>query len=588
MSQAWVQEILEKTSTFERDHGSHLRDWNRNDRLYRSIPVKSRSENQSNTFIPEMFVEVEALATAVFEMVMSDTTDALFFDVVGQDGTLDDTVRAMVTKATLAKQIEVVELQSKLMPFFRGLILQGSQPISLPWRVGYKSYYDRGLRKRVPAFDSWDFLSVKIFNFAFDDAVDSIENASWAAQTMHVNAMSARRMAKNGIWSAKAVDKALPSGIMRNPHEEESRRTAGYLTQFNQGKGLTAVEYFGTLESKDDGEIYWAVASKNGQPLKEPELNPYGHGELQWMMARWFTVAEEPLGIGIGHVNYRQQAEINDRRNFINDLLYASLYSMWLKRSDSGIMLPGNKMRYSPHQILEGDIISDEALRPLRPDMSGLSGAINLEAGDIERMRRHSGATSTLQAQATGITATETTAIQSEATRRVKAMVRSELGGFLRKMLYRAHALNLQLMDRPLIARIMNSDGLEVFGEVTNRDLILNPDIRIKLTTDLDFRPFKRRELIEMLEVFARLSQTGVLGSRRLVPDPIVEELARTYGMDPRKFFSRDGVIEAETRRATQSPDVQQNALQQLMAESPGAQEVLASGMASGVPAGAI
>lgn len=570
-----ANEILDKVRAFAVDHSSHLQDFNKFYRMYRCNPVKTRSENQSNTFIPEMFVEVEAIATAVFEMIFSDNTDALFFDVVGQDGSLGDTVKAMVTKSALSKQIELIDFQAKLLPYFRMLPLLGSYPADIPWRLDYRMYWDDIYRVSRPAFDCWDFEPFSVVNFAFDDTQPTLEMSEWGARTRHVTRKAAELMVRRGIWRADIVAETANEGMSRNTYDQELRTLAGYQ-DYGHKTGFSVHEYFGTLESREDTETYWAVVTSSGKFLKAPEINPYAHGEKPWLMGQWFSLPEEPYGMGIGHINYRTQSEINDRRNFINDMLYSSLYSMWLKRSDSGLLIPGGKMRYSPHQIIEGDGISEEFLRALRPDMAGLPAAVNLEASDIEKMRRHSGATSTLQAVATGITATESQQISSESTRRLRAQVRANVASFLRKMLYRAHALNLQFMDNPVVAQAVASDGLQVFGHVTRQDLIINPDIRMKLPTDLDFRPAKRRELIELLDIFGRLQGTGMLGARKIVPDPIIEELAATYGMDPRKFFGREGLLEMETQRQMQNPATQAQAMQELVAQSPGAQQVLA------------
>ena len=248
-------------------------------------------------------------------------------------------------------------------------------------------------------------------------------------------------------------------------------------------------------------------------------------------------------------------------------------------RSDAGFTLPGNKMRWRPHEVLTGDGISDEFLRPIRPDMSGLGPAVNLEGADIEKMRRHSGATTTLQAIASGITATETQAIQSEATRRLRAMVRSNVGSFFRRMLYRAHALNLQFLDRALSARITDNKGYEVFGEVSREDQILSPDIRMKLSTDLDFRPVKRREMIEAITAIAQLAKAGVSHSGAMTSDAFLEELASQFNIDPRKIWSREGIVQAESQRRMMDPRMQRAAMQQMVSESPRAQQVMATGM---------
>lgn len=569
------QEILQKISDFQSNHSSQLSDFNKFYKQYRSIPTKTRRENQSNTFIPELFVEDEALATAVHEMIFSDNTEAQFFDVVGEDGGMEDMVRAMVTKATLTKQTELIDLSPKILPFLRMVILQGMYPVAMPWRLEYKTYWDNLARVRRPAFDSWDFEPFDVVNFSFDDTEADINRRSFNAQTSHIKRKDALHMVRMGIWNKNAVEDSVKDGIQRNVYDQTKRQIAGYFDSGGKGDGFTAHLYYGTLDSRDDGEMYRAWVTNQGKFLSEPEINPYNHGESEFLACEWFSLPGEAYAMGIGHINTRTQSEINDRRNFINDMLYASLYCQWLNRTDSGLQFPGGKMKWSPHQVINGDGITDEFLRPLRPDMSPLGPAVNMEAADIEKMRRQSGATTTLQAIATGVTATESQSIQSEATRRVKAMVRSNVASFMRKVLYRAHALNLQFLDRPFSARINHGDGYQIFGKVSREDQITNPDIRMKMTTDLDFRPFKRKELLEMLDIFSRLQKDGLLGQRRIIPDPIVEELAQTYGMDPRKFFSREGMIESETRRATQDPAVQAKAMQQVVQESPMAQQVL-------------
>jgi len=355
-------EILDKVSSFVDNHATQLGEFNKFYKMYRAQPTKTRAENQSNTVLPELFVETEALATAMQEMIFSDDSENLFFDLLAQDGGDEiANIEAFVSKATISKQLELTKFQKKMLPFLRMLALYGNQPVATPWRLAYRSYWDNMARVRKPAFDCWDFKTVPIVNFSFDDNQQDLEDQEWAAETMHLTSMAARSMARSGIWNPMTVDDALKKGITRNIYDREDRQIAGYVDSLTAGNGFTAHEYYGTLESRDDGEIYWAVIDSRGEFLKEPEINPYAHGEKPWLFGKWFDLPGEPYAMGTGHINYRTQSEINDRRNFINDLLYASLYNMWLKRSDSGIALPGGKMKYSPHQIIEGDLITEEA-----------------------------------------------------------------------------------------------------------------------------------------------------------------------------------------------------------------------------------
>lgn len=584
-------EILDKIDTFQTDHVIQLQEFNDFYKMYRSQPTKKRSENQSNTFIPEMFVEDEALATAAHEMLFSDNSEALFFDVEGQDGQMDDTVRAMVTKATLAKQIEVNDIQAKTLPWFRNLILNGNAPVDVSWVLAYRSYWDGIHRVQRPAFDCWDFDPFDLDKYSFDDSQEDPERQEWGARTQHVKGQAARGMVRKGIWDKGVVEDALKQGFKRSIYDREKRRLAGFIDTATDGKGFTWHEYFGTLESRDDDEMYMAHITSDGKFLLEPEINPYNHGEKSWLYGKWFSLIGEPYAMGIGHVNHRTQSEINDRRNFVNDMLFASLYNMWFVRSDSGLQFPGGKMKYRPHQVINGDGISEEFIRAVRPDMSALGPAVNLEGQDIDKMRRQSGATTTLQAVATGGTATEVQAIQSEATRRLKAMVRSNVGSFFRKLLYRAHALNLQFLDRPLSAKMSHSEGYEVFGTVSREDQILSPTIKMKLSVDLDFRPFKRRELIDFLGNIAQLAKAGLAHTGATAADAVIEQLASLYGIDPRKMWKPEGLREAEIQRAMLTNGAQSNAMRQMVAGSPRAQQVLQTGApappmpAPGVPA---
>lgn len=571
-----AQEILQKVTQFETDHAGQLGDFQRNSKLYRAIPTKRRKEQQSNTFYPEITIEVEALATAVHEMVFSDNSAAGFFQMAAGTNSTDARVRAWVSQAVLEKQLELTDMKSRFLSYLRKLILQGTYPIHVPWRLDYKTIPVQGSRVEKVVFDSWDFEPFDIVNFGFDDSQAFIERGEFAYRLINVTPSSAYKMKRLGVWDAQVVDEAAKNGYKRNIYDSGQRQDAGYSDTQSGAGGLTAIDYYGTLSSRNDGITYWAVVDRNsGRFLRKPQFNSYAHGEKPWLVGKWIDLPDEAYAIGIGTLNYRTSNELNDRRNFINDLLYQSLYCMWLKRSDSGIVLPGNKMAWKPHEVIEADGITEEFFRALRPDMSGLPAAINVEDRDIERMRRTSGATSGLQAVATGVTATEQQSVQSEATRRVKAMVRSQIASLLRQFVTRAHQLNLQFLDRPLSAKYTGSDGLEVFGEVTREDLIINPDVSVKLTTDLDFRPFKRRELIEMLTAFANLDKMGALTRRRIIPDPIIEELAQTYNMDPRKFFSKEGLMETMTQQQMTNPQVQQQALQQIVQESPAAQMVL-------------
>ena len=155
-----AQEIRTKVSSFETDHSKQLGDFGRNSKLYRVIPTKQRKEHQSNTFYPELTTEVEALATAVHEMVFSDSSDSRFFQFLGQ-GDPDSDSRAYVSEAVIEKQMQLMKMEKKLLPFLRKLILQGTYPMDVRWHVknllktGQLFFFDGVCEPLIEEMEAW-------------------------------------------------------------------------------------------------------------------------------------------------------------------------------------------------------------------------------------------------------------------------------------------------------------------------------------------------------------------------------------------------------------------------------------------------
>jgi len=75
----FAREVLDKVNTFASEHSYHFQKFNEWYKMYRAQPGP-RNIGKSNTFIPELFIETEALKTATFEMIFSDKSDEVFFD----------------------------------------------------------------------------------------------------------------------------------------------------------------------------------------------------------------------------------------------------------------------------------------------------------------------------------------------------------------------------------------------------------------------------------------------------------------------------------------------------------------------------
>lgn len=561
-----AHEVLEKIRSFAEEHQAHFTNFNDWYQLYRCQPGP-RHIGKSNTFIPEIFTEIEALSTAVFEMIFSDTSDASFFDVYPQG--YDDAIKAFLTKSVLSDQFETVDLQRKAMPFIRGLIRDGYAPVEIPWVLDYGYKKQNGILTKFPKYDCFDFQYIRPCEFSCSEGADNLEGMEWTAKTFIIPYARAQRMGAQGLW--QNVDKCKGNTSPYNETEKARRSIAG-LTSEPKIPTLKYHEYFGYLESMDEDYRYRMVVADNGIVLKESEIIPYEDGEYPYLDCKWVEADNELYGIGVVEINSKQQKEINDRRNFINDNLYAALYNMWKQSSDCGYKSNGGRLVWEAYKVLEMDNLS--GLEPLRPPLEGIPYAKQLEETDREAMRRQSGATSTLQGIAQNMTATESQIVQNEATRRLRASVRSQIGTFLNRLLYKCHSRNLQFLDRRRVIRAEGPDGEQLFAAVNNNSLSRNPAFKMKISTDLNFRTFQKKELLELLQGFAMLAKTEGFN---LDPKPIIEKIAIAFSMNPRDFKR-----ELDINRAMTQPETQKAAVQGIIANSPGAQAIMQKGLPPG------
>ena len=565
-------EILEKIRNFQDTHSSHFDNFNRWYKMYRCQP-EARSIGKSNTFIPEIFTEVEALSTAAFEMVFSDTSDAAFFDVYPQG--YDDAVKAFLTKSVLSDQMETVEIQRKVMPFFRGLIRDGYAPLEIPWVLEYGYKQQNGILVKYPKYDCWDFQYIRPCEFGCSEDSESLERMEWKYRGYVIPVARAKRMENNGFW--KNVDDAAKTNSSVYADKEKERRAIAGLPPEPPLKMLKYYEYFGFCESLGEEYQVRVIIADNGTILKDPEPIPYIDGESPYLDCKWIEADNELYGIGIAEINEKQQKEINDRRNFINDNLYAALYNMWKVSSDCGYKSDNGRLIWEAYKMLELDNMN--GIEPLRPPLDGITYARQLEDTDRESMRRQSGATSTLQGISQNMTATESQIVQNEATRRLRALIRSQIGTCFKKVLYKAHNRNLQFLDRNRVIRAEGPEGELLFASINNNSLSMNPDFKMKLALDLDFRPFKKKELLEFLQGAAMLAKANGASFDAF---PIIEQLALTFNMNP-KDFKR----EIDINRAMTQPETQKAAIGQIIAASPGASRIMRGGGGpGGMPGG--
>jgi hypothetical protein len=146
-------------------------------------------------------------------------------------------------------------------------------------------------------------------------------------------------------------------------------------------------------------------------------------------------------------------------------------------------------------------------------------------------MRFASAATTTTQALPTGVTATEARIIASEAGRRLNGLAISIGETLLKPFLNRMVELNRQFLDRRVIVKVAGESR-----EVSRNDLLVAPDIDIKIATDLDFRQAMQRRLSSTIQTLVQAKQVDP--TLEINIKPLVGKLVKTFQVDPREVMS--------------------------------------------------
>ena len=552
-----VKEIVDKESQFVAENEEILSNYITWLKQYLVKPLKRRTGVQSNTASPELHSEVEAVTTAIMEMVFSDNTESGFFAAL--PATADDADLARNAEAVITRELELSKFKKRFLSFSRMLILYGTQVGKIVWNMKRRSVGLPGNRTRKIVADWPEFRYQSMIGFRYDGAARDIDDAGWYSCVIPVSPYEARIMEKNGKWAnvQEAISKLSQSS--RDTHREERLTMAMDSSQATASRELEIIEYYGTLASKNDSEIYKMTCTKSGVKLTEPELNPYPHGRRPAIKATWIDIGDHFRGVGLGEINSLPLQEKTERKNLMLDAIKRALYHMWVKRAGSGI--EDETFIFQPDGIIESQMA--DGITPLRPDISFLPMALRMDGVSNDEMMRASAAMSTLQAIPLDITATESKTVHQEAVRRIKVYVIANVASFLEDVLLTYHELNTYLLDDDMLTEMVGEDGKMMLQSFNKRHLPMDLRIRLKPSIDVGSRAAMQKNLNEFLISLAALIKSDP--RYRLNPMAAIRYTAKNYGMNPNEF-----VEEMAMGPAMQSPSARGAAMNQMGAQGNG------------------
>lgn len=537
--------IEERVREHERVCGRQLKDLQEFDRLFRCIPHERRvgeGTTFADTFVMEFFRDVESVRSSIDSTIFGDDP---FMELLPRAFDPDSIRRSQNSQALLELQWELQDGRTKHDRILRSCLVNGTAVAEVPYRYRERMEQQQAGGQTLYApkvwMDSPDLVNVPLARFAFDPAIQDPQDG-WCVKTSLLN----RREMDTLIEASRAAGAEVRTlDEIFIEHATVGGDGAEVAQSIRQGRGYDASgksnlvrEYWGDYPVKmadmtqlaPADRVLWRIVTVNGMwVIKMP--NPYAHGLKPFLKATWIDLDESFYGIGLGHILRRPQTELNDFRNLKRDLVNFALNHPWQK--SGGGPVQQDRLKLVPRRVFS--VERDGRFEPLRPDLTVLMPAIRLEEMTKEDMRTSSGASVVAQALPSGVTATESRSIASESARRISGMASAFVNQITRRVLWFWNEMNSQFLSGTVNVRIFGDNTAMEPRSIGASDLAADPDVRVKIASDLEFRPQLIRRLSNTLKTLAEAK--AVDPTIQINWAPMIAKLIKLHGERPEQVI---------------------------------------------------
>ena len=487
---------------------------------YRLIETSARDRNTfTKTRAGETLRSTEALTTSLYRMLTAQDPNYDLWSMSGED----DAKNLYASHIQLRYQDSVLKWKRKLLRSLRGLTLFGTQFVERPW-VTVRKF-------GAIEFEGLDFVPRSLLQSAFDPHVLNPNDSTWSAFIDYVSDDWLRDRAEEDSehWDGAEIEKAIglrsDSESSYSKRLSERRQKAGYT----DGPKNEVVTFYGRLRDfpREDKRI-WCVRILNAEHIISGFGNPSPTGSLPMMSASYIEFENEPLGYGVGKLGRIAQKHLDFNRIRGIDAATWATYMMLLKSRMSGIR--NTDIKFKPLGIVEGEDISEAAIRPFGPDIRAIEIAMKMEEGFRSEFQGNTGATPNLQAQTTGASATEAGLAQNEALRRLSVVAEDIGETFIRDYQLEKHFHNLAWLETDQYVALPGIEPVRV-----NRfNLARKVFIAMKIVTDKDFRPERLKNLMNLYQILSSIRNRPNI----LVDDSVIlNEIVRALDFDPQRVI---------------------------------------------------
>lgn len=539
-------EVMEKQEHWESRMTTFFSEYEEYTDSWRMVPRNSmnRPKQLFNSVSGETHRAVETLTSMSFRMLTAaDPFYEAVADGVDDFGREASELELQIAEAARFRQLQFINFKEKLERSLRSKKLFGTMFVECP-------YVTKPYGEGTKYFEGTDMVHRSLLTTFFNPFVFDVREADYIGTIDFPTIYMLRNWARNDPknWNLEKVEeiyqksKSISSqgGSKSQTYNRVLQRKmrAGYNIMDNQAWELAT--YHGRIDTENDAiSRYWESEGFDGEPgnsdftirVMQGEgtigLNrtPFGRWQHVMKVSHEKLFEMEPLAYAVGRIGRKRQKELNATESRANDLLMFSLLNMWLVGKYAGVDV--SRLTIKPWAFVE--IEQMDQLQPLRPQIEALGSALGIQNAWKEDFRTSTGATTNLQAQNQGGSATESAIVQNESMRSAGVRAEIEADTFLRDFLTTSHINDTFFMDQGFHTKVYGSPN-PIY--VNKQNLPVNIGFVMKLVTDKDFRPDRIKNIIEALQLST--SVRNVVPAAVNVIAPLFEQLFRGLGMDTR------------------------------------------------------
>lgn len=506
-----VEEVLSKVYNYESRMTHRLTRWVEAAELYSGRTATAKENSKTSPNSAELFKSIRAARNMIMRMLLGQKPcfELEAMDVAGHY----DPAKLLKAEYYIANQLDLARFNRNMARTIDQLLLYGTVAIHEQYEPLRASFLGR---------KNWvtTFRPLSLINCAFAlDAYD-IEESGWVALSDVQSKSELNKLVlhdpKEEIYNHARINEIRNEDDYRpkvNQWVQQRLAWQGYQdAEFKNG--IERCTYYGPLDCMNDNSAEYCVEIINRKAVIR--MASY-EGLRPVRIAAIDTLDVEPLGNGMYDKFAPMLKKIDDTESSLLNMITLAGANMFAKQKS----LSDEQTEFVIRQLGIMDLENPD-LRNIAPDGRNLSAVAAYLVDGTQKYRQAAGTPDTLQAIVEGeqTTATAVSLAMNEAVRNwsVQAEIIAPvlIQDHVKVVMQSAQKYNTEPF-------VLNVNGVPV--NIMPSDLWIDVNVRVKTTTDQDFRPAKLQRLREGIMMMASVPPPP---GKKYNPGPAMEEYFKT------------------------------------------------------------